>query len=205
MKQTRIAAVAATALIGASAFAHNGATGAVMERMMGMSAMRDAMAALTPMMQGTAPYDVRAVQEHAAAIMAHSGANMTALFPADGDNAASYVKPEIWSEWEDFERMAEELRLYAEGLALAAPNGLEAPAPAAMPMSERMAAMMPEPEPPRLTVAQLMGVEPRPGAASAAAEAPDGGIDWSAMAAPAAFEMVGQVCSACHAQFRSGS
>ena len=202
MKQARIAAAAATAVVGAAAFAHSGATGVVLERMMGMSAMRDAMGALTPMMQGTAPYEVRTVQVQAATIMGHAGDTMTALFPADGDNAASFVEPEIWSEWEDFERMAAELRLYAQGLALAAPNGLRAPA--GMPMSDGMAATAPEPEPPRLTVAQLMGVEPRPGARPVATT-PDGAIDWSAMSAPAAFEMVGQICAACHARFRSGS
>ena len=100
--------------------------------------------------------------------------------------------------------MAAELRLYAQGLALAAPNGLEAPPPAGMGMAGGMAAMAPDPEPPRLSVAQLMGVEPRP-VARPVATTPDGAIDWSSMAAPAAFEMMGQVCSACHARFRSGN
>lgn len=203
MNKLKIAATAATVLAASAAWAHNGATGAVMERMMGMSAMRDAMAALAPMMQGAASYDVRAVQENAARMMAHAGPSMTSLFPEGGDNAASFVKPELWEQWEDFDRMAGELRQYAEGLAAAAPNGLEAPAPAAMPMSERMAAMVPQAEPPRLTVAQLMGVEPRSDARSAVALG--SAIDFTMMAADDAFEMVSQVCSACHAQFRSGS
>lgn len=208
MYELRIAAAIGMTLAGAAALAHTGATGVVMERMMGMSAMRDAMAALAPMMQGAAPYDARTVQENAAQIVTHAGSNMTSLFPEDGDNAASFVKPELWERWEDFDRMAGELRQYAEGLAAAAPNGLEAPAPAATPTSNHMAAMMPEPEPepPRLSVAQLMGVEPRPeGTLVPTSAATDGTIDWSAMAADDAFEMVSQVCSACHAQFRSGS
>lgn len=90
---------------------------------------------------------------------------------------------------------------------LAAPNELEAPA--GMPMSPRVADMMPEAEPPRLTVAQPMGVEPRPEARQAAVAADDGsgpgGIDFAAMAADDVFEMVSQTCSACHAQFRSGN
>lgn len=203
MKKLKIATAVAATLAGAAVLAHNGATGVVMERMMGMSAMRDAMAALAPMMQGTVPYDAQVVQENAARIMEHAGSNMTSLFPQDGDNVASYVKPELWERWDDFDQMASELRQYAEGLAAAAPNGLEAPAPATMPMSDRMASMMPEPEPPRLSVAQLMGVEPRLDVAPAAASA--GTVDWTAMAADDVFERISQVCSSCHAQFRSGN
>lgn len=201
MNELKIAAAVATTLAGV-AVAHNGATGVVMERMMGMSAMRDAMAALAPMMQGTTPYDVLAVQENAALILKHTGANMTSLFPEDGDNTASFVKPELWEQWEDFDRMASELHQYVDGLAKAAPNGLEAPAPETMPMSDRMASMMPEAEPPRLSAAQLLGVEPRRDASSAAVSGAT--IDWTTMAADDAFEMVSQVCSACHSQFRSG-
>lgn len=205
----KIVAALGAALAGAGALAHTGATGVVMERMMGMSAMQEAVRDLAPMMRGEAPFAERAVQEGAARIMAHSGEIMTALFPEGGDMTASFARPEIWEEWGDFERLSAELRLYAEGLALAAPNGLDAPPPAGMPMSPRMEGMMPEAEPPRLTVAQLMGVELRPDARPAAAMADDGsgsgGIDFAAMAADDVFEMVSQTCSACHAQFRSGN
>ena len=203
MKQLRIATAVAATLVGAAALAHTGATGVVMERMMGMSAMRDAMAALAPIMQGAAPYDARVVQENAARILEHAGNNMTSLFPEDGDNAASFVKPVLWEQWEDFDRMAGELRQYAEGLAASAPNGLEAPAPTATPMSDDVPEMTPEAEQPRLSVAQLMGVEPRLDVTTTAASA--GTIDWTTMAADDVFEKVSQVCSACHAQFRSGN
>ena len=203
MKQLRIATAVAATLVGVAALAHTGATGVVMERMMGMSDMRDAMAALAPMMQGAAPYDARVVQENAARIMAHSGDSMTSLFPEDGDNAASFVKSELWEQWEDFDRMAGELHEYAEGLAASAPNGLEVPASTTMPMSDHMPEMTPAAEQPRLSVAQLMGVEPRLEVTTTAASA--GTIDWTTMAADDVFEKVSQVCSACHAQFRSGN
>ena len=203
-----IAALVA-ALAGAGALAHSGATGVVMERMMGMSAMQEVIRDLAPMMRGEVPYDADAVREGAAAVTSHSGATMRALFPEGGEMAASFAKPEIWTQWEDFERMSSELDLYAAGLGAAAPNGLEAPAPAGMPMSPRMNDMMPEREPPRLTVAQLMGVEPRPDARQAASATDDGsgsgGINFATMAADDVFEMLGQTCSACHAQFRSGN
>lgn len=206
MNRLRIAAALSLSLTGAAVLAHNGATGLVMDRMMGMSAMREVVAKLAPMMQGAVPYDVRTVQENAARIMGHSGETMTALFPEGGDMTASFARPEIWEQWGEFEGLANELRLYAEGLATAAPNGLEAPAPVSMPMSSRMAAMVPDAEPPRLTVAQLMGVEPRTDATPViVADAPNGGVDFAALAADDVFEMVGQTCSSCHALFRSGS
>ena len=206
MYRLRIAAALSLSLTGAAVLAHNGATGLVMERMMGMSAMREVVAELAPMMQGAVAYDARAVQESAARLAGHAGETMTALFPQGGDMTASFARPEIWERWSEFEGLAGELRLYAEGLALAASNGLEAPAPSGMPMSNRMAAMVPEAEPPRLTVAQLMGVEPRTDATPViVADAPNGGIDFAALAADDVFEMVGQTCSSCHALFRSGS
>lgn len=206
--RTTLAALVA-ALAGAAALAHTGATGVVMERMMGMSAMQEAVRVLAPMMRSETAYDEAAVRDGAAALMAHSGETMTALFPENGEMAASYAKPEIWAEWDEFERLSVELYLYAEGLAAAAPNGLDAPAPQGMPMSPRMADMVLEAEPPRLTVAQLMGVEPRPDArpAVAAASGEDGPptIDFAVMAADDVFEMASGTCSSCHAQFRSGN
>ncbi len=66
-----LGAIALSAL-GAVAFAHNGATGVVMERMMGMTAMRDVMRDLATMMQGQVPYDEWTVQEAAAVLQSHS-------------------------------------------------------------------------------------------------------------------------------------
>lgn len=117
--------------LGAAALAHNGATGVVMDRMMGMTAMKDIMASLAPMMQGEAPFEVRTVQEGAARIIAHSGDSMNRLFPEDSLQPASFAKPELWEEWEDFEALSEQLKTYALGLATAAPNGLTVPAAAA--------------------------------------------------------------------------
>lgn len=125
--------------LGMVALAHNGATGVVMDRMMGMTAIKDIMASLAPMMRGEAPFDVRAAQEGAARIIAHAGDNMNRLFPEGSLQAASYAKPEIWSEWEDFATLSGQLEAYALGLAMAAPNGLTAPTSAvAAPDTEAM-------------------------------------------------------------------
>lgn len=216
-RNTALCAVALSAL-GAVAAAHNGATGVVMERMMGMSAMKDIMADLAPMMQGSVPYDGVVVQEAAFGLQIHTGETMTGLFPQGDIPAASYAKPEIWTDWERFAALSEELRVYAAGLAIAAANGLEAPMPApdlipdagdAMAGMDPGAMQMPA-EPEGFTVAELMGVTSRATASPAmlddvAAAIPMQRIDFAAMAADDVFERISQTCASCHAQFRNGN
>ena len=196
--------------IGAAALAHNGATGVVMERMMGMSAMRDAMRDIAPMMQGQVAYDEMAVQAAAAVLQQHAGETMTQLFPKEAIPAASYARPEIWSNWDRFAALANELNLYADGLALAAPNGLVS----ATTMTEAKNIMdhgnMPmQSAPKRFSVEELMGVEPLkdagPAIASPAADKTQVvSIDFEMMAAGDVFEKVGQTCASCHSAFRKG-
>ncbi len=214
-KNTVLGAVALSAL-GAVAVAHNGATGVVMERMMGMSAMKTIMAELAPMMQGSVPYDGVAVQEAAFGLQTHAGDTMTGLFPQGDIPAASFAKPEIWTDWDRFAALSKELRLYADGLALAAANGLDAPVPvvttdaaSTMPGRGRSALQIPA-EPTGFTIAELMGVTPRavtsPAAIDlAAAQSPPPGIDFAAMAADDVFERISQTCASCHSQFRDGN
>ena len=214
-KNTVLGAVALSAL-GAVALAHNGATGVVMERMMGMSAMKTIMAELAPMMQGAVTYDGVAVREAAFALQAHAGETMTGLFPQGDIPAASYARPEIWTDWERFAALSEELRLYTEGLAVAAANGLDAPAPlvsndavGTMPGMDRSSIQMPA-KPEGFTVAELMGVTSRAATSpativSVAAETQIPGIDFAAMAADDVFERISQTCASCHSQFRNGN
>ena len=216
-KNTVLGAVALSAL-GAVAIAHNGATGVVMERMMGMSAMKKIMAELAPMMQGAVPYDGMAVQEAALALQTHAGETMTTMFPQENIPAASFAKPEIWTYWERFSALSKELRLYSEGLAVAAANGLDAPklvpdvitdSGNAMPGMDHSAMQMPE-DIAGFTVAELMGVTSRSTASPstfevAATESPAPAIDFAAMAADDVFEQISQTCASCHSQFRNGN
>ena len=214
-KKTVLGAVALTVL-GAVALAHNGATGVVMERMMGMSAMKTIMGDLAPMMQGAVSYDGIAVQEAAFALQAHAGETMTGLFPQGDIPAASYAKPEIWTDWERFATLSEELQRYSKGLALAAANGLDTPAPLVTPdapsaMSGMDHSAMPMPAGPEgFSVAELMGVTSRAATSpvmmdAVAAETEVPGIDFAAMAADDVFEQISQTCASCHSQFRDGS
>ena len=204
--------------LGVVAMAHNGATGVVMERMMGMSAMRDVMRDLAPMMQGQVPFDGITVQEAAAVLQSHAGDQMLALFPEEPIPAASFAKPDLWQNWDRFAALSAELALYSEGLAVAAANGLEVPVPVSAP--EVSADSMPgmdhgsmkmEPEKQKFSVAELMGVTKRAATAQnqdstvpVASEQPPG-IDFAMMAADDVFERIGQTCASCHSQFRNGN
>ncbi|MFZ3583809.1 c-type cytochrome [Loktanella sp. DJP18] len=209
-----IGAIIASSL-GAAAFAHTGATGVVLERMKGMSAMKKAMGELAPMMRGEVPYNVATVQKGAETIMAHAGGDMVKLFPEEAIPATSYAVPALWEQWQEFSDLADLLESQAFGLDMAASTGLTAPQPdmpshdmAAMNGMDTMAGTIAPPSQ-NLTVAQLMGVEPTAvtgQSASALSEERDSGvIDYATISASAAFEMVSQTCAACHTQFRRGN
>jgi len=186
MKIYKIAATAvAVALLGAAAFAHSGATGVVKQRMEGMGAMGKAVKMVAPMMRGEIAYDAEVVRGVAKVIRMHAGETLTALFPEGSAGMPSEAKVSIWSDWERFAEMAAQLEVYAEGLGMAAGNGMR---PEDMTAGDDMMAgdmmggdMMGGGEP-------MMGIE-------ALADMP---VD-------AVFDMVSQTCAACHTAFRADS
>lgn len=123
------ASALAGSTIAAVAVAHTGASGGVLERMNGMTAMKDKVADLAPMMQGVVPYDALAVFEGARVIASHARETMLALFPQGSLEGVTDAKREIWSEWREFAATAEELRTHADALPETASNGLEPSAP----------------------------------------------------------------------------
>lgn len=200
----------AACAVAAAALAHTGATGVVLERMNGMTAMRDMVAELAAMMQGTAPYDAFMVSEGASVIASHAGETMLSLFPENSLEGVTYAKPEIWSDWQDFAALAGELKTYAGALSEAAANGLE---PAAS--SNEMAGMdhsgmtmSAEPEPDRaFTVAELMGYGEKAAESPVSrsfAEPSTIALDLTTLAADDLFARISATCSSCHAQFRAG-
>lgn len=203
-------ALAASA-VAAVAMAHNGATGVVLERMNGMTAMRDIVAELAPMMQSAVPYDAFIVSEGAAVIAGHAGETMLSLFPEGSLEGVTYAKPEIWSNWQDFAALAEEMRVYADALSEAAPNGLE---PASAPSAD-MAGMdhtgmaMPPAEETNLgfSVAELMGYGEKTADSPVFRRQADPGslaLTLSSLAADDLFTRISGTCSSCHSQFRAG-
>lgn len=211
MKLLRTGAMAlAASTIAAVALAHTGASGVVLERMNGMTALRDTMAQLAPMMQGTVAYNAITVSEGGRVMASHAGNAMLSLFPEGSIQGTTFAKPEIWSEWQRFAALAQELETYAEALAVAAPNALEPAAPRSdiAGMDHATMSTSPQPQVKRdFTVAELMGyVERAPSSPAASGTLPSSttGVDLTSLAADDLFIRVSATCSSCHAQFRAG-
>lgn len=201
MKLTTLTLTLAATVFAAVALAHSGATGVVKERMDAMDAMGHAIKRVAPMFQGELGYDADAVREAAETFRSHAGEAMTRLFPKGSNGKPSEAMDTIWRNWDEFAALAERLGTYAEGLSLAAGNGLvesggmDAGAlmgggfmtsgetmmggAAMMGAGSGMAGMMVGHEP-------MMGVE-----------------HLSEMPANVVFEMVSQTCTACHTRFRA--
>ncbi|WP_271951064.1 c-type cytochrome [Ruegeria faecimaris] len=178
---------ALASIIAMTALAHGGATGIVKERMDGMSALKNSMKTLTPMMQGKTPYDADVVRREAEQIGRHAGDSMTRLFPDGSGGKPSEAKPEIWTDWDEFSELAEQLHNYSEGLALAAENGLM------MAGTEQGASMM--------GGSGMMGGESMMGTSMMGGSPNQAQL--SEMPADGVFMMLSQTCSACHTRFRS--
>lgn len=197
-------------LVAVVAAAHNGATGVVLERMNGMTAMRDAMSELSPMIQGAVPYDPAVVSADASAIAGHAGDTLLGLFPSGSIEGVTYAKPEIWSDWKTFEDLANQLLVYSEALAEAAPNGLTPAMPMDMDMGSSamdmpMATAPAVPGESSYSVAELLGYEtanssPPVGPSTESASV----VDLAVLPVTDLFEGVSAACSSCHARFRAG-
>ena len=100
----------------ASVFAHNGATGIVADRMMGMMMLGEQMQVLTPIINGSSDPGPAVIEEAAAMIAAHSGNAMTELFPQGTTEFPSEARPEIWEDWALFAQYAQQLESLAQEL-----------------------------------------------------------------------------------------
>lgn len=119
--------VVAASSVGLGALAHSGATGVVKERMDAMDELGEVMKRLTPMMRGQSDYNPDIVRSAADTMIGHAGAQMTELFPEGSNGKPSEALDVIWEDWEEFAALAEALRTSAEGMKLAADNGLAGP------------------------------------------------------------------------------
>lgn len=184
----KLLTVAGTLLLSGAvvAFAHGGATGVVKERMDAMGAMGDVVKSLSAMMRGETTYDATAVRKGAEVIQSHSGEAMIKLFPEHSVEGPSEAKHEIWTEWQEFTALADQLQLFATGLGNAADNGLAHSGDAA-------------------GMGNMMGHESMMGGAPTMMGAAGHMADpemIAQMPADGVFNMVAQTCSACHSKFR---
>ena len=179
--------IAAISITGA-ALAHGGATGIVKERMDGMSAMGSAVKVLSEMMRGNIDYDPEVVKENALKIQMHAGEQLSKLFPEGSDGGPSEAKPDIWSNWTEFEEISQQLKIYAQALENAAPNGL-------MMQQSTTTSMMGDGG-----MADGAGMMSGSGMMGAKQEIDLATI--SAMPADGVFNMLAQTCASCHSKFR---
>lgn len=169
------------AVIATSALAHKGATGMLLERMNGMLAMGKATKEISPMMRGQQDYDAARTTAYAAVLKTHSGEAMLNLFPEGMNMKPSVAKEEIWSNWEEFAALADDLEIYAEALDMAAGNGIsEMASDAASMMGDDTSGMMGNAEVTALSLDAL-----------------------TALPVNMLFAQTAQVCSACHSKFRA--
>lgn len=187
MKKKTILIAALSSSIAVSALAHGGATGMVKDRMDAMMAMGKAVKSVAPMMRREIDYDVETVKSAAKVFAEHSGAAMTDLFPEGSGGGASEATPEVWSEWEKFEALADQLGEFAEGLAFAADNGLGSSMGGMMDQGTMMGTSSSD---------GMMGTSGMMGGAT------EPMMDFATMPADMAFNMVAQTCASCHATFR---
>ena len=104
------------------AFAHEGATGVVRERMEHMRSVKAAMKELASIFKGKVAYDADTVLRNALQLSAKGGEAMTQLFPEGSIEGPSEALPVIWTDWERFTAGARELEVSAALLAEAAAN-----------------------------------------------------------------------------------
>ena len=110
----RTAFAALLLFLGANAFAHEGATGLVKERMDSMSAIARSTKQIKQALQE--PRDGAAIRRAAHSIAAQSGSAMVKLFPYGSDRHPTKAKPEVWSNKAAFSELAARLKDRADAL-----------------------------------------------------------------------------------------
>lgn len=184
-----------------AAFGHNGATGIIGERMMGMMMLGEQLKVLAPIADDPGPDDLGKVREAAAMIEMHAGAAMTDLFPEGSIEAPSEAKPAIWQRWEEFAQYSNRLGDLGRELDDAAEAAVLPPA-----VTTDVAPAAVEPvlsEWDRMDFAGLMGIatpevieiDPTPTASTGTTAA-------VVRTVAAIYADITDTCSSCHAAFR---
>ncbi|MEQ8653863.1 MAG: cytochrome c [Kiloniellales bacterium] len=139
-----------------------------------MKALGNSMKTMGPMFKGTVDYDPAAVREAAAAIEIRSGIELTKLFPEGSTTDKSAALPAIWTDWERFTKLADDLGFYAQGLVNSAGNDRTAPAASS-------GGTLGDAAPKALTT------DP---------------AELAAMSPDVVFQALGKTCGTCHTDFR---
>ncbi|WP_168177191.1 cytochrome c [Thalassospira sp. MCCC 1A03138] len=111
-----IGAALLSAVTSVAAFAHDGATGVVKERMDSMKIIGKQVKMMVPILNGELPYDPAKVELAAIKISSHAGSAFTELFPSESTDTPSEASPEIWEKWDAFSQLSDELAMNADML-----------------------------------------------------------------------------------------
>ena len=188
-----VASVSALVLMTVAAFAHGGASGVVKQRMDAMSDMGKVMKTMATMMRGDSPLDASTIKTSARTILGHSGEALTKLFPENSNEKPSEALDDIWSNWAEFESLADQLKKLATGMESAAGNDLMM---AGQGSSMVKGAMMGKSG--MMSGGDMMA---KSGVMGDGAQMPTPQM-LASMPIDGVFNMVAQSCSSCHTKFR---
>ncbi|WP_269584016.1 c-type cytochrome [Roseibium sp. Sym1] len=108
--------------VAGAAWAQEGATGVVKERMDAMSDIGDQMKIIGKMMK-SGPYDTATLATASGNIAGHAGPALLKLFPEGSIQETSDAKQEIWTDWPKFQALAGDLEASAQALKDLAEDG----------------------------------------------------------------------------------
>lgn len=209
MKKIAGSLAIAMAIAATTVAAHKGATGVTLERMQSMTALRDIVRDIAPIMQGLEPYDALRVSEAGYVISRHGGQSMLGLFPSGSNGGVTFAKPLIWQDWAEFKALAEDLHHYGKALSREAAMGLEPSLKTtATDKQAKIAPLASIEEQRSKQIAGLLGYldQIEPPSVGNGLQRFNSGSDGPAdlQGATNIFNKIGATCSACHARFRQG-
>ncbi len=171
--------LAVVAVLSVSAATAQPGDDVVSERPRDMKAVAAAAKSIDAVFKGTSPYDAKAFKSAAETIRAYSGKRLSKLFEAPVVAEGSKASANIEAERPTFDKLATELGAYAEVLSVAADRNPDVLAPDM----------------------RMKGVDARMG--GPLAKRNSAMPDPMSMPAEHAFHLMLQVCTSCHAKFRT--
>ena len=110
--------VTSSILVVSTGWAHGGATGILKERMDSMKSMGKAMKGLAAIVKGKAELTDEAIVRYGNALKM-GATHIPEMFPEGTNQAPSEALPKIWTEWTQFNDIANQLQKDADALTLA--------------------------------------------------------------------------------------
>ena len=116
MKKFSAPMIVTAIIISSLAYAHDGATGVIKQRMDMMGEIAKAMKSIGQMIKGEQAYDSEVATVAAREIENHT-VGLSQLFPEGSTTKPSEALPVIWENWDEFNRLLEEMKIQSKNLA----------------------------------------------------------------------------------------